>query len=309
MQVDPSASSQRPGPRGKIRMAHLVNVFIPPAGSEFQWVQPITLETMRRAKAATLDSIDVALLTAQYPADHAVVPSDFQPTPDLDRSVREVWNDPSLPPFPLIADLLERLYRETDAEWLIFTNVDIALQPSFYNSVAHFIHAGHDAFIINRRRIPGHYRHIAELPAMYAEHGKPHPGFDCFVFHRSLFPKFQLGMVCTGVPFIEILMGQNLFCHATHFKLFADEHLTFHIGEEVFKRRNAFLLARNRAEFWKAIALLWPQLDSRKFPWGNQWLPIRIVKWGLHPCIPIRLALRLEWKRWFRTGHVSPDHG
>jgi hypothetical protein len=295
--LQPPSSSARPGAVPGLRIAHLVNVFVPPPGSEFEWVLPITLSTMRLARVATVTPVQVELLTAQFASDRSTVPPDFQPTPDLTRSVRDVWADPSLPPFPLMGDLLERLYHATDAEWLIYSNSDIALQPRFYDAVAGFIRAGHDAFVINRRRIPGHYRDVAQLKAMYAEKGKPHPGFDCFVIHRDLVPRFVLGKVCVGIPFVEILMGQNMFCHARNFKLFDREHLTFHIGEEVFKKRNPFLWQRNREEFWKAVEELWPVLDSRKFPWGRQWFPVRLVKWGLHPCIPIRLCLRLEMRK------------
>lgn len=284
----------------KLRLAHLVNVFLPPSGSEFEWVQPITLETMRLARqaaAAAVPSVEVTLLTAQFAHDRQVVPHDFVATPDLLRSVRDVYQDPSLPPLPLIADLLDRLYHASEADYLIYTNIDIALQPQFYSAVAGFIAQGHDAFIINRRRIPGHFRSVDELPAMFATPGLPHPGFDCFVFHRSLFPQFVLGNVCIGIPFIEILMGQNLFCHAQRFILLENEYLTFHIGEEIFKPRHGFLLQQNRLAFWAAIQILWPLLDSRKFPYGELWFLRRYWKWGLHPCIPIRLCILLETRR------------
>jgi hypothetical protein len=283
------------------RLAHLVNVFVPQQGSEFEYVQPITLASMQRAQAHAAEAgIDVQLLTAQFSGDHAAVPPGWQATEDLSQSVRDVYHDASLPPLPLFAHLLGRLYAATDAEYLIYTNIDIALQPHFYVAVAAFIAEGHDAMIINRRRIGGHFRAVAELPAMYAERGLPHPGFDCFVFHRDLYPRFELDQVCIGIPFIEILMGQNLFCLARNFKLYEHEYLTFHIGEEVFKPRHPFLLQQNRSAFRRAIKVLWPLLDSRKFPYGDRWILSRIIRWGLHPCIPIRLCLRLEGRRWLR---------
>jgi hypothetical protein len=282
-------------PATEIKLAHLVNCFQPRPGSEFSFVQSITLESMLRAKAKA--PCQVQLLSAHFEEDQAVVPEGFISTPFLQRSVRDVWMDDQLPPLPLIADLLQNLYEASDADYLIYTNIDIALQPHFYAAVLSFIQQGHDAFIINRRRIPATYNSIDQLPQMYAEGGKPHPGFDCFVFKRELFPKFVLGEVCIGIPFIEILFGQNLFCFAQKFKLFEEEHLTFHIGEDIFKPRNPRLLTHNRAEFWAAVKSLWPHLNSRKFPYGEKPLPIRLWKWGLHPCIPIRLCLMLEWRQ------------
>lgn len=282
------------------RIAHLVNVFVPRSDSEFAYVQPITLASMLQAQAhAQAAGIAVELLTAQFAQDHAAIPAGFKATPDLQRSVRDVYCDASLPPFPIFADLLARLFQSTDADYLIYTNIDIALQPHFYTAVAAMIAEGHDACIINRRRISGHYRSIDQMPEMQAERGRKHPGFDCFVFHRDLYLRFELDQVCIGIPFIEILMGQNLFCHAQNFKLYEHEFLTYHIGEEVFKPRNAILLAQNRAAFWRAITRLWPLLDSRKFPYGERWLLARLWLWGQHPCIPIRLCLKLEGRRWW----------
>lgn len=282
-----------------ISFAHLVNPFPAPANSEFSYVQPITFDSMLRAKAhvsnlSDSENCEVELLTAQFSGDHAALPQGFIATPDLERSVQDLGFS-NAPPFPLIADLLDCLYQHSTAEYLIYTNVDIALQPHFYAAVARYIRKGHQALIINRRRIPGHYRSSDELEEMYAEQGKAHPGFDCFVFHRSIYPKFRLGKVCVGIPFIGILTAQNVFAYGTNFKLLDREHLTFHIGEDVFKRRNRELFAHNRSEFWKAIEELWPDLHTRKWPWGNRILPERLIRWGLNPSIPIRLALKLEW--------------
>jgi hypothetical protein len=50
---------------------------------------------------------------------------------------------------------------------------------------------------------------------------------------------------------------------------------------------------------------LWPDLDSRKFPWGDRNVLYRMVRWGLHPAIPIRLALLLEPRRWRSSSTAS----
>lgn len=291
----PSASSRT------IRIAHLINPFKPKAGSEFSWAQPITIASMQVARdnAHKTGNIEVELLSAQFAGDREVVPEDFVITPDLPRSAQDFFEDSTVPPYPLICDLIERLHEHSSADYLIYTNVDIAVKPHFYESVAKMLTAGPDALIINRRRIPGHYREIRQLPEMYLEFGKSHPGFDCFVFHRSLYPKFQLGHVCVGIPFIGILMAQNLFAYAKSCRYCPDEHLTFHIGEDVFKPRDKVLLRHNKKEFWKAIELMWPDLDSKKWPFGNRWFLNRLIQWGLHPSLPIRLGLKLEWRRWF----------
>ena len=126
--------------------------------------------------------------------------------------------------------------------------------------------------------------------------------------HRQLmaprfFPKFELAHVCVGVPFIGIITAQNLFAFGKNFLLLDQEHLTQHIGLEIFKKRAPKeYLGYNRTEFRKAIVALDPHLDSRKFPYSNLWLPFRLIKWGLHPSIPIKLALRLEWRQIWGRG-------
>jgi hypothetical protein len=155
--------------------------------------------------------------------------------------------------------------------------------------------------MINRRRIEAKYSSADEIEVMYAEKGNKHPGFDCFVFHRDLYPKFSLAEVTTGVPFIEITLSQNLFCFAKNPKVFTDEFLTFHIGMEIFnKRAPQDYFNYNRTQFWKAMQPIWSDLDSSKWSHGTECLPIRLLKWGLHPCFPIRLALKLEPRRWLK---------
>lgn len=284
-----------------LHIAHLINPFQPPPDSEWEYVEPITFASMQTAReqAKSNGDIQVDLLSAQFSEDHAAIPDYFYKTPDLERSVLDICPATSAPKYPLIGDLIAKLYQNSEAEYLVYTNIDIAVQPHFYEFIAEKARQGLKAFIINRRRIPDIYRKVDELPQMYADPGKPHPGFDCFVFHRSLYPKFQFAHVCVGIPFIGILTAQNLFAFGEPCELFAEEHLTFHIGEDVFKARHKELMQHNRKEFWKAIEKLWPYLDNRKWPYGNQWLPIRMVKWGLHPSLPIRLALKLEWRKWF----------
>jgi hypothetical protein len=87
----------------------------------------------------------------------------------------------------LIKDILQRLYESSTAEYFIYTNTDIIVLPQFYETAAKIIEQGYDAFIINRRRIPKIYNSVNDLPFIYSDIGKSHPGFDCFVFKRELF--------------------------------------------------------------------------------------------------------------------------
>lgn len=283
------------------KIAHIINPFNARPSSDLYTAQPITFESMRSAKEKAKDVVEVELWSAQYFEDRNMIPDGFHATRDLDRSVLDLSSFEKQMKLPLIGDIVTRLYEESDAEYLIYTNVDIGVYPDFYKEVNRFIDEGLDAFIINRRRLPAHFTELDQLDEIYREKGKKHPGFDCFVFHRDLFPEFRFADVCIGVPFIGITFAQNIFALADNYRLLEDEILTFHIGMEIFKGRAARDYFRyNRKEFWKAMnSSLNQHLSSKKWPYADRILPVRLVKWGLQPSLPIRLGLKLEWRRMF----------
>jgi hypothetical protein len=155
--------------------------------------------------------------------------------------------------------------------------VDIALQPHFYSEAARLIASGLDAFVINRRTISDRYTGIAELPEMYADRGSPHPGHDCFVFKRSLYPRFYLPDVCIGAPWCGKALLWNLAAHADHFALFTKLYLTFHVGDaRRWNTKTDEYREHNRHEIVKQIewfeawrgpcyldAALWPYMWNR----------------------------------------------
>jgi len=281
--------------------AHIINLFEADPSSDLKLAQEVTVTSMLRAKNAAVNSESIELLSAQSPEYVRVIPAGFRATNNLTRDVSQIDRFKNPLALPILKDLLDRLYDESTADYLIFSNVDIAVQPHFYNQIRSFINDGHDAFIINRRRITDKFSSVDQLDEMLVETGKKHPGFDCFVFHRDLYPKFSLAEVCTGVPFIGITLAQNLFCFAENPKVFTDEHITFHLGMELFKKRAPKeYFNYNRRQFWKAMSEIWNELDTRKWPKGNSFILARLVYWGLHPSLPIRLAIKLEPRRWFR---------
>ena len=218
---------------GCVKLAHIINPVLVNKSSDLHIAQPITFATMKTAQQQAQGKVDVTLYTAQYPEDHAIIPEGFTKTPDLDRSILDIGKFQLPRKLPLIKDILDRLYKVApEADYFIYTNADIALQPHFYTEVAKLIEKKYDAFIINRRTIPDHYKNVSEIPQMYAEKGEPHPGQDCFVFKRSLYEKFYLENHVIGVGFCFRSMLLNCLCHAEKFQEFRDLHLTFHIGNQ-----------------------------------------------------------------------------
>jgi hypothetical protein len=283
-----------------VKLAHIVNPVAAPAGSELQRMQPVTFESIRRARDFAADA-DVKLYAVAYPEDQATIPSFFENLPVLDRSVLDFDNFAKRKKLPLIADILQRLYDHTDCDWLIYTNADICLMPQFYSTVAAMIADGHDAMLITRRRISSAYDKVEQLPMMYSEIGSPHPGYDCFVFHRSLLPRFILDRICIGVPFLEVSLLHNFIAFAKNLKHVEGLHLTFHIGMEVMPPVDQQYYMYNRDTYEsKILPQLKPYLDIAKFP--NAALPLykRMMKWMLNPCFSTALVLELEGKSFSR---------
>ena len=114
-------------------------------------------------------------------------------------------------------------------------------------------------------------------------------------------PSSNWAGVCVGIPFVEMLFCAEPLLLRSTLRAVDDEVLTYHVGMEIFRKRDPEYLSFNKAEFWKAIRVMLPHLDSRRFPWGHRNVCYRLVRWGLHPAIPIRLALMLEPRRWRPT--------
>jgi hypothetical protein len=214
------------------KIAHIVNPVLVAESSDLFVAQPLTFETMRAAQRVAASQVHVELFSAQYPEDHPVVPPDFRRTPDLERSILDYGTFRKQRKLPLLKDILDRLYQASDADYLAYTNVDIGLLPHFYLAVDQFVEAGCDALVINRRTISRSHTSIEQIPLMYAEIGKPHRGWDCFVFKRDAYPHYRLGTICVGAPRVGLALIANLVAYAQSFHEFKDEHLTFHLGDD-----------------------------------------------------------------------------
>lgn len=215
-----------------MKLAHLVNPVSVGPESDLFVAQPITFETMRRARAYAAGEVEVEFFSAQFPEDHRVVPAEFTRTPDLNRSMLDFGEFPNGRKLPLLRDLLERLQAASEADYFIYTNVDIALMPTFYVTVAALLKQGFDSLIINRRTISTEYTRIEDLPLMYAQVGQIHPGRDCFVWRRAVQDRFRMENVCIGSGGVGKVMLVNQVATATRFREIPDFHLTFHLGDD-----------------------------------------------------------------------------
>lgn len=215
------------------RFAHVINPVRVTPSSDLFVAQPVTFESIRVAQESLRGQVDVTLFAAHYPEDKDYVPDLFQGLRPLDRSVLDVHDFAIKKKLPLISDILARLAEAApEADYFIYTNVDIALMPHFYTSVATLLDEGYDALTITRRTIPKTYTSPVELPRMYAEPGAPHPGYDCFIFRREACARYDLGHACIGAHWLGKALELNLICQARRYAALKDRHMTFHIGDD-----------------------------------------------------------------------------
>jgi hypothetical protein len=278
-----------------MKLAHIINPVKVADTSRLYVAQPVTFESMKVAQAFAAGKVDAELYSVSYPEDHEIIPAYFKKLPNLERSVLDLGSFTKQKKYPVLIDVLKSLYNASDAEYLVYTNVDISLKPQFYLAVSELLKEGYDALLINRRGIPTNYKHVDELPMMYAEHGKPHPGFDCFVFKRSLLNKLILENICLGVSFSEVALLHNFIAFAENLKLVDDLHLTFHIGTEVMPPLDPEYYWYNRNEYEKKIyPQLKPYLNISKFPYSELPLHKRMIKWALNPSFRTQQVAELE---------------
>lgn len=282
------------------RLCHIINPVKVNQSHELYIAQPITFESIKRASALMPEPFKLDLLALHYREDEEIIPDFFQKCLLPEGGIRQFSEFASKPKLPLLREILLTAYMNSDADYFIYTNVDIAVQPHFYRFIQEELNKGLDSFIINRRRIPFGDLSPADLNDLYGIKGKPHPGFDCFIFPRKWIPKMTLGDICTGIPFTEATLAHNLFALSSRFHLFDKEWLTFHLGMEIFKKRDRELYWHNRNTFFKHIKpALWYSWDIRRFPYYEKGFPMRYIKWAVNPALFTLMNLKLDLRERF----------
>ena len=275
-----------------MRITHLISPFSCPSESEAKWIQQMSIESILVASQSCTEA-QLTLASTCLKDEEKSAPSFGERLTSLTRSSRDLGIS-EMSPRPLLNDLISKL-SETPADAYIYTNMDIGLMPQFYNFVAQQLNKGHDALVINRRRLAHKHSQSSSLAELQSDLGRSHPGFDCFVFKAELLPKLLLGDLILGVPFVEVSLAHNLFALASKPLYVPDAHLTFHVGGEVLPKPNAQAKAHNRSIYNRQIK---PQLqlhfDLKKFPYASIPFPRRALKHIANPALFTRDYIRME---------------
>ncbi|SRX75396.1 hypothetical protein [Aequorivita antarctica] len=236
-----------------MNISHIINPVKVTKSSDLYEAQPVTFRTLLKAKNDSIYKDSIKQYVIGYSEDTPVFPAGFEILKPLERSVMDYGSFSKQRKLPLITDILNAL-KEINTDYIIYTNVDIAVLPFFYDYIYSKLQDGSDSLIINRRVVAS----LKDDAIMFAELGQSHPGYDCFVFRKALLSKFIFGSTCIGANFIGRAMYTNLMVFSEKLEIVKDAHLTFHIGEDGAWLLNDFSKFdnHNKKEVSKLIASL-----------------------------------------------------
>lgn len=244
-----------------MKVSHLISTVGASAPEDLREAQRITLESISQARELTNPEIEVEVRSARFPDEP--LPADWLVNAvELRRSIIDVAPFPCTRRLPLLADVLSGV--PSDSDLVVYTNIDIAVQPHFYELVVDLHRRGYDAFTINRRTVLPRHGSWDDLAWFATQQGAPHWGTDCFVFVPSLVPEIDVGDVCLGVRGVAKALLFNLRVLVTGFRVFADLHATLHVGNDRVWRSAAFsdLSRHNHREVCGVVRRLSERFDS-----------------------------------------------
>ncbi|MDY7012955.1 MAG: hypothetical protein SVX43_05030 [Cyanobacteriota bacterium] len=229
-------------------LAHIINVTEITESNKNAYLhiaQPVTMKSMIIAKNMAKELIDVELWAVRHKHESVSIPNEFRWSREIDKYAYEyiepLGNLTPHKPLPRLVDIILSLYESSDADYFIYTNLDIGLYPDFYIKVKELILDGYDAFCINRRNLKKEYAGAIidenKLELAFVLEGKKHPGIDCFVFSREIVPSLKLGNVYIGFPPVGQVLKTQIESNSKNFLWVKEQKLTFHLGGDKYWRK------------------------------------------------------------------------
>ncbi len=212
-----------PGPPGAPAEARLIHVLNPFASreTEGQSVQDRTIGSVRTALSLSPGVKLVAVVTDEGRWHH------------FDSVVRLRVETTANNGKPRIFDLLEAGSSAPVAgDYIVFTNMDICVTPSFYAGVRELIAAGAEALIINRRTVHGWDPASSTAGLARYDLGDSHPGMDCFIFPRRWVDGFVTSPAVVGHGHVMRGLLYNLVVRAEPLVVLTNVAMTYHYGDD-----------------------------------------------------------------------------
>jgi hypothetical protein len=276
---------------------HILNTVSERESASVNKVQEITVTGINRALAVKKDEIIVDFIefSAFEKKQTVLTNSRFAYTELALNRQKGFENQKAL---PFLLPFLKEIRLTLANDYVIYTNIDIILTEQFYNVVDKLIAKGHDAIVINRRRVSQKYLNDFDYEMVITEAGRSHTGYDTFIFKTDLIDKFAVANVCLGIPPAGNDLFYNLFTHAQNPVLYTEKALTFHIGMELFKEwGDKHVEKENYREMKKVLAELKPQMDISKFPASELGFFRRHFKWFWNPTFSYPVMFSVDIKQ------------
>jgi hypothetical protein len=216
------------------RLRHVVSPFAAAPGSPAARIQATTFASMEAARefaAGAGAAAEVSLRAAVLAADREHAAGWFADIRTLDRSAADYDLFQVRRPLPFLFDIIAAA-ADGGVEHMILTNVDICPLPHFYLAVSRLLDYGFDALIINRRTVADCGTSADQLPLLWADPGRPHEGYDCFVFGAAAARRFLRNDAVVGAGGVMRGLIYNLVASAQRLLILTDVHLTCHVGDD-----------------------------------------------------------------------------
>lgn len=290
-----------------ISISHIINPVSSSENAELFQIQQITFASMLKAKKYSAGENEIELCVINRSGESDFVPDEFKVLSPLHRDIRDVVNTKKT--YPFLNDIILQHTQSTSADYVVYSNLDIAVMPFFYETVSAYINKGHDALVINRRRVHNRFSNEKNLNILFAEHGEVHTGYDCFVMKKPLINKFIFKDICLGVPAVGNDLFYNVFAFADNPVLLTDKHLTFHVGLELYKNWGDEITRNHNArEFQKLMSELLPLMKVDNFPGADLNIFKRHFKWLMNPTFDYTTMFILDAKRGFKKTQKQKDN-
>ncbi len=199
---------------------HILNPFASSTG-EVRSVQDRTTDSIRSARRHSPGVNLVAVVAGEQPGGEfdSVVRLGAASTVDNEK--------------PRIFDLLQAGSSAPVAgDYIVFTNMDICVTPSFYAGVRELIAAGAEALIINRRTVHGWDTASPTAGLARYDLGDSHPGMDCFIFPRRWVHGFVTSPAVVGHGHVMRGLLYNLVVRAEPLVALTNVAMTYHYGDD-----------------------------------------------------------------------------
>ena len=213
-----------------LRIRHVIPTVGGSAPAQLVEVQDVTFRSIERALRCVDPDVDVDVRAVRFPDEPVDAPW-LTDVPILERSILDLGEFTIPRRLPLLPDVLSGLGDPSEYDVAVFTNVDIAIQPLFYDLISGIVDDGYDAFTINRRTVFPRFARTS-LARLAATGGAVHPGHDCFVMATRVVGQLDVGDVALGVRWVARTLLWELQLLANRYRTFGNLHATFHVGDD-----------------------------------------------------------------------------